>query len=209
VKPHPKPNAQAGRSGVNTFAVSDIIRFWQKVTSSLDLNACWEWQASRTRRGYGSFNLNGKMVQAHRFALEQALGRPLEPGECACHSCDNPPCCNPLHLWAGTVADNNRDARRKGRTARGERHGARMREVAARGERNGTHTKPESVARGDRVGFAKLTEEKVIAIMARWLKGDETQVRLADEFGVHKHTIGNIVRGKTWQHVFADHQAVV
>jgi hypothetical protein len=57
-------------------------------------------------------------VVASRFAIELKIGRQLETGEHALHSCDNPPCVNPAHLWVGSIADNNADASRKGRMAK-------------------------------------------------------------------------------------------
>lgn len=74
------------------------------------------------RMGYGIFNAgtgraNRRTVYAHRFAWEITNG-PIPVGLLACHHCDNPPCCNPAHLFLGTHADNNADMNAKGR-ARG------------------------------------------------------------------------------------------
>ncbi len=88
-------------------------RFWAKV----DIGApdkCWEWQASCNPAGYGGFQFNGRFGKAHRAAWELANG-PIPEGICVLHRCDNPPCCNPAHLWLGTYADNHRDAVAKGR----------------------------------------------------------------------------------------------
>jgi hypothetical protein len=61
----------------------------------------------------------GRGTKAHRYALELALGRPLDPGKYACHHCDNKVCCNPAHLYEGTAQDNSDDAVTRGRTGRG------------------------------------------------------------------------------------------
>lgn len=55
------------------------------------------------------------MQPAHRWLLGHLRGAPLQPGEVACHYCDNPPCCNARHLYVGTQADNIRDAMVRGR----------------------------------------------------------------------------------------------
>lgn len=57
----------------------------------------------------------------HRLIWIETNG-PIPEGLCVCHRCDNPPCCNPAHLFLGTKKDNTQDALRKGRlyTARGE-----------------------------------------------------------------------------------------
>ena len=79
---------------------------------------CWEWTGSRIgQSGYGRFcehGHNGKQGYAHRAAYEMFRG-PIPKGMHVCHACDNPPCCNPDHLWLGTAAENVKDAQNKGR----------------------------------------------------------------------------------------------
>lgn len=79
---------------------------------------CWEWPGTRSDQGYGTFKDNGKRIAAHRAAWESENG-PVPDGLDVLHSCDNPPCCRPSHLFLGTQADNNADRDTKGRGARG------------------------------------------------------------------------------------------
>jgi hypothetical protein len=76
---------------------------------------CWEWQRYRLWTGYGRMTVDGRMTNAHRVAYELFIG-PIPPGLIVCHRCDNPPCCNPEHLFTGTWQDNTNDAMAKGRT---------------------------------------------------------------------------------------------
>ena len=83
---------------------------------------CWEWQGRRgiSRYGkpdYGVFKCGGTAYLAHRVAYHLFQGE-IPPGLLVCHHCDNPACCNPTHLWLGTIFENNRDRSLKGRTAR-------------------------------------------------------------------------------------------
>lgn len=79
--------------------------FWTKVDRSAGPDACWPWTAGRDSQGYGSTRLNGVQDRAHRVAL--ALdGRPVPSGMYGCHRCDNPSCCNPAHLYVGSVSQN-------------------------------------------------------------------------------------------------------
>lgn len=73
---------------------------------------CWEWNAAREKSGYGRCSKPGKY--AHRMAWLAFRGE-IPSGMWVLHSCDNPPCCNPDHLWLGTPADNVHDSMRKGR----------------------------------------------------------------------------------------------
>jgi hypothetical protein len=81
---------------------------------------CWEWQGRKNDNGYGMLTVDGVETYAHRhfFALEHG---PIPEGMKACHTCDNPPCVNPAHLFLGTTRDNAVDASAKGRTRNGRR----------------------------------------------------------------------------------------
>ncbi len=89
------------------------VRFWAKVDRTGD--GCWEWQASRDRKGYGQFAIKGSgSFGAHRLAYAYAVG-PIPDGLMLRHTCDNPPCCRPDHLIPGTAYDNAQDAVERGR----------------------------------------------------------------------------------------------
>lgn len=88
-----------------------IQQFWSKVDKS---GECWIWLGSKTQGGYGLFRFSGKRAYAHRFTYELTHGS-IPDGLHICHTCDNPSCCNPAHLWAGTPVDNMADRDRKGR----------------------------------------------------------------------------------------------
>lgn len=113
---------QAKRLGAEEI---DAIRFWSWVAPLPAGGGCRSWLGSRLPKGYGSFRIGGagsRKQGAHRVAYA------LTHGECPAgthvrHTCDNPVCCNPDHLVPGTNADNVRDAKARGRNARGERHG--------------------------------------------------------------------------------------
>lgn len=91
-------------------------RFWEKVRKG-DAGDCWEWTANRHQFGYGMFAVRNVPTTAMRVAWELTYG-PIPSGLHVCHHCDNPPCCNPAHLFLGTAKDNLGDAARKGRTQR-------------------------------------------------------------------------------------------
>ncbi len=99
---------------------------------------CWEWTGV-LRRGYGRITINYKMQSVHRVIYEYCYGPIFKEKPCILHRCDNPKCCNPLHLYAGTHQDNTDDMLKRNRCKTGQ------------GEKN--HS-------------VKLTEEQVLEIRA-------------------------------------------
>src|SRR3954469_15711218 len=75
-----------------------------------DLDRCWEWQGPRWKDGYGVCRYNNKTIRAHLASFLLFIGKiPQGLQLKVCHSCDNPPCVNPMHLWLGTAKDNTHD----------------------------------------------------------------------------------------------------
>jgi len=90
----------------------DEERFWAKVQKTL---SCWLWMGKpRNEWGYGQMRVNGKKEYPHRFSYILHNGS-IPDGLVVCHSCDNPACVNPNHMFLGTHEDNMRDMRAKGR----------------------------------------------------------------------------------------------
>ncbi len=147
-------------------------RFWSKVDVR-GPDECWEWLASKQSAGYGVFGRGTRAEGtelAHRMAWELTNG-PIPHGLWALHHCDNPPCCNPTHLFLGTHDENMADMVRKGRHPKGEA-----------------------------VFGARLKAQDVSAIrqlLRRGLSG----ISIAIRFGVSHRVISDIKMGKTWQHI--------
>jgi hypothetical protein len=103
----------------------DPQTFWRSVDQSSGSDACWGWTGARNRKGYGVVKWQGQLFVAHRLAWTLTSG-PIVDDSFVLHRCDNPPCCNPAHLFLGTAADNTADAIAKGRLKTlfpaGERH---------------------------------------------------------------------------------------
>ena len=124
-----------------------IDKFHQKYEVNPQ-SGCWEWSTTVDKLGYAHIWVKTKDMLAHRFSYLIHKGDPA--GMCVCHSCDNPSCVNPDHLWLGTRADNNRDKKLKGR---------------ARGKSGSTN------------GYSKLIEADVLAIRASTLHKKELAKR--------------------------------
>lgn len=89
-------------------------RFWAKVDVRRP-GECWPWKAASNEHGYGLIRVNGSIMKAHRLALELSDGVHRTSAEKVRHNCDNPPCCNPAHLSAGSQAENVADMVSRGR----------------------------------------------------------------------------------------------
>jgi HNH endonuclease len=151
----------------------ESVRFWSKVAIK-GPDECWNWLASTSSKGYGRFAATcGKNRNAHVVAFENAIG-PTK-GLFVCHSCDNPPCCNPAHLWLGTNSDNQKDSYRKNR-------------------------KPLPPSVGEANGNAFLNEALVRGIRFCIQHGD-TNTAIGSVLGVHHSTISLIRRGLSWNSV--------
>lgn len=76
-------------------------------------NECWPFKGYIGKNRYGSLKINGKNMKAHRFAYEVKNGA-VPSGLAVLHKCNNPRCCNPSHLVAGTLSENMRHASSSG-----------------------------------------------------------------------------------------------
>lgn len=146
-----------------------------------DPSECWPWKGTRSEGGYGRVQIDGKNYYAHRVIYNlvhpQYLSRSAPPDAAAFgfirHTCDNPACCNPLHMLLGDAALNAQDMVERGRSP-----------------------KPASFASPR----AKLTVEQVREIRQRKQAG-ETVRGLAGAYGVSMSTISGLLYGRHYQDV--------
>jgi hypothetical protein len=148
--------------------------FWSRCIRSS--NGCLEWQGSRNYHGYGEICVSGKAQSTHRVAWMIMHGL-VPDGMCVLHRCDNPSCCDPVHLFLGTKKDNSRDMAAKGRNS-----------ITGYGERNLS---------------AKLTAIQIQEIRSAYVSRSHEfgQCALARRFGVSQAQIGRIVRREKWAHI--------
>lgn len=99
-----------------SFSEKDKARFWAKVNKT---PSCWLWTAGLVN-GYGTFGINYMTLRSNRVSYALHKG-PIPKGLQVCHSCDNPACVNPDHLFLGTNHDNVLDKVKKKRQAKGEK----------------------------------------------------------------------------------------
>ena len=147
-----------------------ISRFWLKVDIGSD-DDCWEWLACKNPKGYGQFQYEKSIQQAHRVSYMINIGK-IPDGLFVLHNCDNPSCVNPNHLFLGTNQDNVQDKVNKNRVH---------------------HPK------GELNGRSKLTKKDIRTIRKLYASGNYFQYQLGEMFGVTQPTIGSIVNNQTWK----------
>jgi hypothetical protein len=147
-----------------------IERFHAKYRK--DESGCWIWIASCAGQGYGQIKLPGerRQIYAHRLSYLIHKGE-LPDGKQICHTCDNPKCVNPDHLFVGTSQDNHNDMTKKKR-----------------------HTY------GEKSATAKATTKDVLQMKAM-IQAGVPQTKIASLFGLHQSTISKINRAERWKHL--------
>lgn len=191
-------------------------RFLKKIKKS---KTCWLWTGLKDKDGYGLFTALGEQ-RASRVAYKLYHGS-LSKELNVCHTCDNPACVNPKHLFSGTTDDNMKDKVRKGRQAkgdghwanlypelfketraRGDAHGARLHpEILQRGDSHWSRLNPEKTSKGEAHGNAKLTEADVLR-MRKLYENDGCSISvLSTMFPVGTGAIRRVLKRITWRHV--------
>ena len=145
-------------------------RFWPKVSKDHHPRGCWEWLGAVSKNGRGAIHWRGQMWIAYRVSYVLTHGE-IPSGLLVCHSCDNPACVNPAHLWLGTNSDNLRDMREKGRSGTGEENTQ-----------------------------AKLKADQVLDIRKMRTLGNSA-ASIARKYGVSRSTVAAICAGQRWKHI--------
>lgn len=161
-------------------SVGGPARFWRKANVG-NPEVCWPWLSGQFNDGdgYGQFaiscggrkNLIKHRYRAHRVAYFLTHGV-LPDDLCVCHTCDNPICVNPRHLFLGTGIQNVQDRNNKKRDAKGEQH-----------------------------GMHKLTTKDILEIRRLRVTKKLPYSALGKMFGVSTTHAGFIVRKESWKHV--------
>jgi hypothetical protein len=156
----------------------EVDRFVARIKSGYpDKTQCWVWRGGFFDSGYGCFVSDSRGTEgAHRTSYCLFVG-PIAKGKHILHRCDNRPCVNPDHLFAGSNTDNMKDRDEKGRGCHP-------------GDPNHPQTKLSYRM------AAMIKEEYFRLLPTHGLYG--LQAMLGRKYGVHATSIANVVKGKTW-----------
>lgn len=171
--------ANLGREQMGPKPKSISERFWKKVKKGSSIDSCWLWIGAQDGYGYGQL-ATGSMIdgsrrreRAHRIAYELTIG-PIPDGLEVLHKCDNPPCCNPTHLFLGTQTQNIEDMKRKGRA---------------------------KSLQGEAKSNAVLSDEIVCKLRILYEQGGISQRKAGRLLGLNENTAKAALSGKSWKHV--------
>lgn len=126
------------------------LRFWTRVAIR-GADECWEWTGPRQSFGHGFFHVGRVSIGSHRVAYFLATGE-MDDALFVCHKCNNPPCCNPAHLYLGTQKDNMADCKRAHRT-----RGCRTTHCPRGHEKTPENTPENTIATRRRDGYTRYT----------------------------------------------------
>lgn len=151
----------------------DKERFLSKVEKT---NTCWIWKGKLTKNHrYARFMMRkNPNMTAHRASYLLFKGE-IPKGIFVCHTCDNPTCVNPDHLFLGTPKDNTQDAVKKGRM------------IGPVGELN------KGLGR-------KLSEQDVLRIRKIKSEGYPSW-KILEEYQISRALLSLIVNRKLWKHL--------
>ncbi len=151
-------------------------RFWDRVSKEpvtprgKDMG-CWEWIGKVTDNGYGKVPFEWEGRRANRYSYYLNVDENFDRNLFVCHTCDNPLCVKPEHLFLDTVQGNNEDKQKKNRHSHGITHGK-----------------------------CKLTEENV-QFIRNYPREWGAQGELAEMFGIRQQTVSDIITNKIWKHL--------
>lgn len=150
----------------------DAQKYFYEVVLAYDGDDCLIWPFHRDHGGYGKLWIDRRQQQAPRRACEEVKGPPPTPKHEAAHSCGkgHEGCVNPRHLSWKTPTDNAADRIIHGTVARGERHGK-----------------------------AKITEDQARSIIS--LHGSLDPRTIAQHFGISRNAVYSIISGRNWTHI--------
>lgn len=172
------PCRGAGIAKVREESKPTAQRFWEKVNKT---ETCWNWTASTAPGGYGELGIgsaspyfqyaNKSMkIRAPRLSWIMHSGAAIPAGMDVCHTCDNPRCVRPDHLFLGTPAENMADAAAKRRFPHGEEN----------------HT-------------TRLTLAQVREMKQEYSRG-VTQRDIARKYGISGSSTSRIISGIDWKY---------
>jgi len=161
--------------GSNISISNSLSSVWKNIDIKYgdDWWRCWEWKGYKNKSGYGRITINYKNYTCHRIIYE-LVNNIIPDNLCICHTCNNPSCCNPNHLYLATHAINNKQCR---------------------------DDKRNNIPRGENHYKTILTNEDILEIRIKYSTNSYTQREMGKEYGVSDKTIDGIVSHRRWKHI--------